>query len=206
MIKLAFFDFSFTLVTESGLNSGAKFIGKGDEYFRLREQRKKGLISMEELIRKTLANWQGLKTVNLEKVYRQFDFREGAVELMNYLKKKGVKKALITNVPIQLAEVIAKNLKFDYFVGTQMEVKNGIFTGKILKMSPNKGKAVKLICQKAGINSKGCIAVGDAPADIDMFKEVGTSVAISEVEEVRKTADYAIDDFRKILNIIKVKD
>ncbi len=202
-MKMAFFDFSFTLVTESGLNSGAKFIGKGDEYFHFREQRKKGLISMEELIRKTLANWQGLKSADLDKVYKRFDFREGASELMKYLEEKRIKKALVTNVPVQLAEVIAKHLKFDYFIGTKMEVKDGVFTGKILEMSPNKGEAVKQICQKAGIKPRDCMAVGDAPADIAMFEKVGMSIAIRGSEEVQKAADYVIDDFRELIEIIE---
>jgi phosphoserine phosphatase len=203
MVKLIFFDFSFTLVEESGLNSGAKFIGKGDSYFQLRKKRERGEIEMEELITKTLAQWQGLKLKDLNKVFARFKFRKGVPKIMRSLEKRKIKKALVTNVPIQLAEVISKGLNIDYFVGTKMEVKNGVFTGKILEMSPNKGEAVKDICQKAKINLKNCVAVGDAPGDIPMFKKVGISVALTDSSKVaQQAADYVIRDFEELVGIL----
>ncbi len=204
MIKLIFFDFSFTLVTESGSYVGAKFIGRGDGYFRLRAKRKRGKITYEELITKTLAQWQGLKVADLNKVFNQFKFRENVPKIMRSLDKKKIKKALVTNVPIQLAEVISERLNFDFFVGTEMEVKDGVFTGKIIKMSPNKGEAVKDICKKAKISPRYCLAVGDAPADIEMFKTVGISVALTDSsKEAKQAADYVIKDFEELVEILR---
>lgn len=204
MIKLIFFDFSFTLVNESGLNSGAKFIGKGDFYFQLRKQRERGEIEMRDLIVKTLAQWQGLKTEDLNKVFKQFKLRKNVPKIIRSLEKKKIKMALVTNVPVQLAEVISQNLNFDYFVGTNMEVKDGVFTGKILEMSPNKGKAVRDICNKEKINPKDCLAVGDAPADIEMFKEVGISVSFTDSSKAaQQAADYVIKDFEELAGVIE---
>jgi phosphoserine phosphatase len=82
MIKLIFFDFGFTLVNESGLNSGAKFMGKGDFYFQLRKQRKRGEIEMEDLVVRTLARWQGLRVADLNKVFNQFKFRKNVPKII----------------------------------------------------------------------------------------------------------------------------
>ncbi|MEK6949828.1 MAG: HAD hydrolase family protein, partial [Nanoarchaeota archaeon] len=113
-----------------------------------------------------------------------------------------IKLALVTHAPINLAELY-KSLCFDYVFGTECELKKGAFTGKVLKMAPNKGAIVKNLSGKLGIKLNECIAVGDSKADIPMFESVGydNSFAINANEEVKKHAKHHIKDFKEIMKI-----
>ena len=94
---------------------------------------------------------------------------------------------------------------FDYTFGSECEVKNGKFTGNVLKIDPDKGNAIKNLCNELKIKYEDCIAVGDSRADIGMFKVVGfdNSFAYNANEEVKKYAKYHINDFKEIIPLLK---
>ena len=66
------------------------------------------------------------------------------------LHEKGIKCILITAGPVQVAKVAAERWGIDFYYGSLYEVKNDLFTGKIIAHTGDKGKLAYLIeyCEK----------------------------------------------------------
>ena len=62
---------------------------------------------------------------------------------------------------------------------------------EIFPKGMNKGKALRLICEKKGIRIEETIAFGDQELDIPMLEAAGTAVAMGNaIEELKKKADF----------------
>ncbi len=76
--------------------------------------------------------------------------------------------------------------KYDY-------IKTG-FSGYAIHLTPidvSKGKALKFIASELGIDRSEIVCVGDSVMDIDLIRECGLGVAVSNAdEELKEKADY----------------
>ena len=206
MIKLAFFDYSKTIIKGSGNGAIANFMGKGEEFDEIFENFVSNKISDEEFISSAIGLWRGFDLERLLEIIENVEPSENIQEVLKQLKNEGIKLALVSHIPQQLADLY-KEWGFDYTYGNECEVRNGKFTGKVLKINPDKGYMVKSLCDELTIKYEYCIAVGDSRADIGMFKVVGydNSFAYNANEEVKKYAKYHIKDFKEIVPIIKLQ-
>lgn len=58
----------------------------------------------------------------------------------------------------------------------------------------NKGSAIKIVCEKLGIDISDTFAVGDSVNDFEMLKNAGTAIAMANApEKVKSIADYVTD-------------
>ncbi len=203
MIKLVFIDMSGTLVKGSGANSGADFLGKGYVYREIYPSFKSGDISMDELLTRTYACWEGLSLKDLPKIYARFEFNAGAKETVRAIRKKGIRTALLTFIPTPLSELFKKDLGFDFITGTVLEVKNGKFTGKVLALPEDKGREAMKLLAKAHISPDDAISIGDRKDDAKVFEKVRFGIAYKGDEAANKAARYRIADFRELLAIIE---
>ena len=119
------------------------------------------------------------------------------------MKKKGIKTALITNIPTHLSEIFKKELDFDFITGTLLEVKDWEFTGKVLEFHNDKAEEALKILRKGGILSDEAISIGDRKDDASVFKKVRFGIAYDGDELAKKTSKYQITDFRELLKIIE---
>ncbi|WP_049793833.1 HAD family hydrolase [Hoyosella subflava] len=109
---------------------------------------------------------------------------------------------LVTATPLELAQVIAKRLGLTGALGTVLESKNGLFTGRLvgdLLHGRGKAHAVRALAAREGLNLRRCTAYSDSFNDMPMLTTVGTAVAInpdSDLREVAKARGWEIRDFR----------
>lgn len=74
------------------------------------------------------------------------------------------------------------------------EIKNGHYFFDIVNKNVNKGNAITDLLKILKINKKNSLCFGDSINDIEMFKSVGTSVAMgNSIEEIKNTANYITD-------------
>jgi phosphoserine phosphatase len=204
MIKLAFFDFSKTIAKGSGISAVPAFMHKETEFDKYFEDFTSNRLKHKDFIELTIKLWEGFKEEDLPKIYPQIELRPNVSDVLKQLKNMEIKLALITYMPQKLAELY-RNLSFDFIYGTECEIKDGIFTGKVLKMNTNKGIIAKKILDELGFKPNDCIAVGDSKADVEMFEAVGrdNSFTIDANEEIKKYAKHHIKDFIEIVTILK---
>jgi phosphoserine phosphatase len=80
-----------------------------------------------------------------------------------------------------IAEAVVSIYQLDGYLSTMFEVKNGVFTGKVLSTLANGKHIVKDIISKYKDNS---LAVGDSENDISMLEQVKVPICINPSEEL----------------------
>ncbi|MCP4566559.1 MAG: HAD-IB family phosphatase [FCB group bacterium] len=124
-----------------------------------------------------------------------------------HLREQQIESVLITSGPTQIVDILGEKFGFDAVYGSEYEVLNNKFTGRILTHLGSAGKldCLKEYCTKSGINLKRCVAIGDSESDIAVFKECGKSIAINYSDALRGMAsEYIItDDLFDIAGILK---
>ena len=117
---------------------------------------------------------------------------------------------LVTATPKDLADLIAKRLGFTGALGTVAEVKDGVYTGKLIGQllhGPNKAIAVKLLAEERGIDLANSYAYSDSHHDIPLLQAVGNPRAINpdtllQIHALRE--HWPIYDFRRMRALKKI--
>ena len=111
------------------------------------------------------------------------------------LQKHNIKCIVITVGPKQVAKVVAEIWGFDFYYGSNYEVLNGKFTGKIIEYikAEDKVNCLKDYCANEKIQAFECVAVGDGSTDIPIFEYCKKSIAINASERVKEKAVYSIN-------------
>lgn len=181
--------------------------GKEKEHSLIQEQEEKGLldyISADYLRSELLLGLEERKIAQ--------SFLEIAKPLKNIksvveaLHEQNIKCIVITVGPKQVAKVVCDIWGFDYYYGSDYEVVEGVFTGKILNYigAEQKIECLQDFCSNNSIKPEECIAVGDGSTDIPIFQYCGGSIAINSSPKVQQNAMYAVDtdDLTDILKYI----
>lgn len=131
-------------------------------------------------------------------------------DLIKKLKSEHYFLVAISGSPSYIVAQYAKAIGFDLFFGTELEIVNGKFTGKIKSLDSafNKAKIVKDIAGQYQINLTNSIAVGDTESDVPMLSLVGHPIAFNpnvQLVQIAKKKGWAVFVERKDV-IFKVKD
>lgn len=207
-LKLVCFDLDDTLIREiHSVMLPCILNGKEKEHSLIQEQEEKGLldyISADYLRSELLLGLEERKIAQ--------SFLELAKPLKNIknvveaLHEQNIKCIVITVGPKQVAKVVCDIWGFDDYYGSDYEVVEGVFTGKILNYigAEQKIKCLQDFCSNNSIKPEECIAVGDGLTDIPIFQYCGGSIAINSSPKVQQNALYAVDtdDLTDILKYI----
>jgi phosphoserine phosphatase len=196
-LKLVCFDLDDTLIREiHSVMLPCILNGKEKEHSLIQEQEEKGMIDYKsaDYLRAELLS--GLEECKIAK-----SFLEIAKPLKNIknvveaLHEKSIKCIVITVGPRQVAKVVCDVWGFDDYYGSDYEVAEGVFTGKILNYigAEQKISCLQDFCKNNSIKSDECMAVGDGSTDIPLFKYCGKSIAINSSPNVQKSALYVVD-------------
>jgi phosphoserine phosphatase len=208
IVKLVCFDLDDTLIREiHSVMLPCILNDKEREHSFIQEQEENGLINY-----KTADYLRAELLLDLEEKKIAQSFLEIAKPLKNIksvvetLHGQGIKCIVITVGPKQVAKVVCDVWGFDDYYGSDYEVIEGIFTGKILNYigAEQKIQCLQHFCKSNCIKPEECIAVGDGSTDIPIFEYCGKSIAINSSQKVRNSAMYAVDtdDLKDILKYI----
>ncbi len=129
---------------------------------------------------------------------------QGTIEIANNHLDHDEEVWLVTATPKDLADLIAKRLGFTGALGTVAEVKDGVYTGKLIGQllhGPNKAIAVRLLAEQQGIDLANSYAYSDSHHDIPLLEAVGNPRAINpdtllQIHAIK--AHWPIYDFRRM--------
>lgn len=130
-------------------------------------------------------------------------------ELADMHIQAGQQVWLVTASPVQLAQIIAKELGFTGALGTVAEVKDGRFTGRMvgdLLHGEGKKHAVIALANYQELDLERCTAYSDSVNDLPMLSTVGTAVAINPDSKLRKAAmerGWEVRDYRRLRRIFR---
>lgn len=110
---------------------------------------------------------------------------------------------LVTATPIEIAEIMAKKLGLTGGLGTIVERKDGILTGRLVGKPLHgkaKAKAIRALAKERNISLKRSYAYSDSHNDLPMLTRVGHAVAVNPdkiLTKHAKAAGWKILDFKK---------
>ena len=90
---------------------------------------------------------------------------------------------------------LAHELMLDYVAANQLEIVDGILTGRVIGPvidRPGKAKALREFAEQAGVPMEQTVAVGDGANDIDMLAAAGLGVAFNAKPALREVADASL--------------
>jgi phosphoserine phosphatase len=196
-VKLVIFDLDGTLTQERSIweyihKKLNKWYGFAEEY-----QKKflTGEISYERFCELDAEVWKGMKVGELEAIVKAVPFHCGAEELICYLKRKGLKLAMVSSGLSLLSNWVHQKYGFEYSISNDLLHENGILTGKvkIQVYYDKKAEWVEKILTEFEVRPEEAIAIGDSKGDMDMFQRVGFSIAFnSSCSELKEVANLWI--------------
>lgn len=123
-------------------------------------------------------------------------------EVLNRHLKAGHDVWLVSAVPVQIGDVIAKNLGAKGILGTKVKVVDGVLSNELDgSLMHNRGKeaAVVKLAEEQGYDLSKSFAYGDSYGDIPMLSLVGFPCGVNPERKLRKVCED------KGWNILKVK-
>lgn len=197
-LRLAVFDLDGTLKEASSpwmyLHHA---LGTEAEAEKYRQQFYAGQINYLDWARLDSALWKGVELARVEAIFRDSSYRPGVHVLFQFLQHHGVLTAIIsTGLGVQARQVAAE-LGVWRTIANELAVQDGHLTGETVVnvMEHTKGQLMAQLREEAGARVEECLAVGDGPADVDLFAQAGLAVAICpRNERVRQAAHHVIED------------
>ncbi|MFQ5630510.1 MAG: phosphoserine phosphatase SerB [bacterium] len=190
--RLVVFDMDNTLIEGEVIDALAIAAKVDDEVKRITLRAMAGEVDFGEALRQRVALLKGLPEQLLEEVAESMKLTAGAQDVVRTLKEMGFKLALISGGFSFFADRVKDKLGFDYAFANKLEIKGGIVTGQLegpIIDKEAKGRILKKIARKEGLNREEVVAVGDGANDEIMLKNAGFGIAFNAYEILQKVAD-----------------
>jgi HAD superfamily hydrolase (TIGR01490 family) len=115
------------------------------------------------------------------------------VEKLNEHKRQGHRVIILSGMFNEFLEIVVQRLGVDYAVGTSLEIKNGVYSGRIIRplcFGENKVKFLKefLKQKKLDADFSRSSAYADSIYDVPVLQLVGHPVATYPEKELRRLA------------------
>jgi phosphoserine phosphatase len=209
--RLVFFDMDSTLVDMEIIDEMAQRAGVFKEVARITEKARRGDIDFEEALVQRVALLKGLKVEELEKIRNEMKLSEGAEDLVETLKRLGYKLGLVSGGFDYFSDFLRGELGLDFSYANQLEIKNGVLTGKVLgKIVDNayKAKIVNMVASREGVLLDQTVAIGDGANDVLMLGQAGLGIAYNAKERLMRAANMSLGQarLRNILYILGLSE
>jgi len=169
-------------------------------------------IDDEEFIRSDLVIWRRhaprLSVFDLERILADVPLMPGARTLIDGLKGRGVRTAIVSGGIDLLARRIARELGIDLALANGFRVTaDGVLTGEGIVRVPIHGKEQVLAHLQAqlGIPPEATASVGNSEIDVGLFRRSRVGIAfLPEDDEVRRGASAIVDerDLARVLEVL----
>ena len=204
---LCVMDVDGTLILEEVIDLLGREAGCEEEISQITSQAMRGEIDFESSLRKRVSFLEGLPISAFDKVFNSIHLSSNVQEFISILQKNGIQVNLVSGGFTQIIERIAKSLGIAYFSANQLEVKDGLLTGKLVGqiISPQvKKETLEKWREKLKLPKERTIAIGDGANDLLMLKSAGLGIAFCAKEVLKKEIPNHVDkrDFLEVLPLI----
>lgn len=193
--KLVVFDMDSTLIQAEVIVELAKLTGAGEQVDRITESAMRGEIDFKESFRQRVALLKGLKSDQLTKISQELPLTDGADLVAKTLKGLGYKLGILSGGFTFVGDHLKEKLGFDYMYANQLDIQDGVVTGKVIGEivdGEKKATLLRKLAKKEDIALEQTIAVGDGANDLPMISIAGLGVAFNAKPVVRQKASNAI--------------
>ena len=193
--RLVAFDMDSTLIEAEVIDELAKLAGVGEQVSAITERAMRGEIDFSESFRARVALLEGLEESALDRVASELKITEGAELLISTLRTLGYKTAILSGGFTYFAKHLQARLGMDYVYANELDIAQGVVTGKIqgeIVDGARKAQLLRQLADDLGIDLQQVIAVGDGANDLPMLSIAGLGIAFRAKPLVKKSAEQSI--------------
>ena len=204
---LCVMDVDGTLILEEVIDLLGKEAGREGEISQITSRAMRGELDFESSLRKRVSLLEGLPVSVFDKVFNTIHLTSNAQEFISILQKNGILVGLVSGGFTPIVERLAKFLGIAYFSANQLEVKDGLLTGKLVGQIINpeiKKETLEKWREELKLPQERTVAIGDGANDLLMLKSAGLGIAFCAKEVLKKEIPHHVDkrDFLEILPLI----
>ena len=196
-MKLVVFDMDSTLIQGEIIVELAKLANVEKQVAKITESAMRGEIDFKESFVKRVALLKGIKEEQLLKIPKNIPLTYGAGLVARTLKGLGYKLGILSGGFTFMGEYLKERLDFDYMYANELDIENGVVTGKVkgdIVDGDTKASLLRQIAQKENIVLEQTIAVGDGANDLPMISIAGLGVAFNAKPIVRQKASNTLSN------------
>jgi phosphoserine phosphatase len=193
--KLVVFDMDSTLIQSEVIVELARLAGAGPQAEQITRSAMQGEMDFKESFRRRVALLKGLTQNDLDQILQSLPLTEGAQLVTATLKRLGYKLGILSGGFTFVGDYLKEKLGFDYMYANELDMENGVVTGRVkgeIVDGEKKAALLREIAQKENLSIQQTIAVGDGANDLPMISIAGLGVAFNAKPVVRKKAASAI--------------
>ena len=204
---LCVMDVDGTLILEEAIDLLGREAGREEEISMITSRAMRGELDFESSLRKRVSLLEGLPVSVFDKVFNTIHLTSNAQEFISILQKNGILVGLVSGGFTPIVERLAKSLGIAYFSANQLEVKDGLLTGKLVGQIINpqvKKETLEQWRKELKLSKERTIAIGDGANDLLMLKSAGLGIAFCAKEVLKKEIPNHVDkrDFLEVLPLI----
>lgn len=193
--RVVIFDCDSTIIKEEVIDELAKVAGVEQRVKQLTTRAMSGEIDFEKALRQRVKLLKGLTVEQLEKLTQTIHLTPGAEELISALRFMGFKVGVISGGFSFFTNYLKERLNLDYVYANELEIENGVTTGRIMGEmihSQSKADIINQIAEMENISVEQIVAVGDGANDRFMLQKAGLAIAFNPKEILKDFSDGII--------------
>lgn len=204
---LCVMDVDGTLILEEVIDLLGREVGREEEISQITSRAMRGELNFEISLRKRVSLLEGLPVSVFDKVFKSIHLTPNAQKFISILQKNGILVGLVSGGFTPIVERLAKSLGIAYFSANQLEVKEGLLTGKLIGQIINpevKKDTLEQWREELKVPKERTLAIGDGANDLLMLKSAGLGIAFCAKEVLKKEIPHHVDkrDFFEVLSLI----
>lgn len=189
-------DVDSTMIEQEVIELLADKVGLRDQVKILTDQAMAGEIDFREALLQRVGLLKGLSAVVFQDILAEIKITDGVRELVSSIHESNGMVGAISGGFSQVLEPLAQSLGLDIFLANNLEVVDGLITGRIsddIVDADMKARTLLHWAQQYGFDVDDTIAIGDGANDIPMLKASGFGVAFRPKDVLRPHADLIIE-------------
>jgi phosphoserine phosphatase len=195
--QLAVLDMDSTLISIECIDELAKAAGSGEEVSAITAAAMAGELDFAESFTKRLATLQGLPISVVEELASNLPLKPGVEAAIQDLHTWGCKIVIASGGFTHMAHALGKRLGAHHVVANQLEVADGLLTGKHIGDIVTGETKQQVLLERAsawGIPLNRTVAVGDGANDLPMISAAGNGIAAHAKPKVRELSPLGINN------------
>jgi len=195
--RLIAFDMDSTLIQTEVIDELAAAAGVGDEVASITEAAMNGELDFRQSLEKRVSLLEGLDESALEEIATRLPMTPGAERLVKTLKNLGYRTAILSGGFTYFGERLKQRLGIDFVFANELEIKDGLLTGRVLGEvvdGQRKANLLRDLARQEGIRLEQTIAVGDGANDLPMLDAAGLGIAFHAKPKVKASAGQVISN------------
>jgi phosphoserine phosphatase len=188
-------DMDSTVIQIECIDEIAKLAGRGEEVSAVTELAMQGKLDFAQSLHERVACLQGVPAAQLAQIRDAIPLMPGITTLVTELQQRGWHIAIASGGFTYFADYVAARLGLVEAVANQLDIQDGVLTGKLLgpiSDAQTKDDTLKRLAQSNGIAMTQTIALGDGANDLVMMRDAGLGMAYRAKPLVQAQAQCSI--------------